>query len=324
MSSETRAERLMNFYRRMLQLRRFEERSIELYQQGLMGGSLHVGIGQEAVAVGVCAALRPDDYMTNTYRGRPQFLAKGADPGRTMAELLGRRDGYCRGKGGPMHVTAVELGCLGANAIVGAGVPIAVGAALSAKMQGSDRVAVTFFGEGATNQGAWHEAMNLAAVWQAPVVLVLENNQYAEMTPIRRTVRIERLADRATAYGIPAVIVDGMDVEAVHAAAVVAVARARSGGGPTLIEAQTYRFKGHMIGDSEVYRTREEVTEWMARDPLRLSRQKLIELGVAEDALDRAEREVERWIEEAVAFALASPEPTVESAFEDVWVSPSS
>src|SRR5690606_24134087 len=174
------------------------------------------------------------------------------------------------------------------------------------------------------NQGAWHEAMNLAAVWQAPVVLVLENNQYAEMTPIRRTVRIERLADRATAYGIPAVIVDGMDVEAVHAAAVVAVARARSGGGPTLIEAQTYRFKGHMIGDSEVYRTREEVTEWMARDPLRLSRQKLIELGVAEDALDRAEREVERWIEEAVAFALASPEPTVESAFEDVWVSPSS
>lgn len=303
----------------MLLIRRFEEKSIELYQQGLFGGSLHVGIGQEAVAVGVCSALRPDDYMTNTYRGRAQFLAKGADPGRTLAEMLGRRDGYCRGKGGPMHVTAVALGCLGANAIVAAGVPHAVGAALSARMQGLDRIAVTFFGDGATNQGVWHEALNLAAIWQAPVLLVLENNLYAEMTPIRSTVRIGQLAERAAAYGIPAVVVDGMDVEAVYAASLSAAQRARLGGGPTLIEAQTYRFKGHMIGDSEVYRTREEVQAWQARDPIPHAKQRLQDLGVDAGTLAGIDAAVTQHIEQAASWALASPNATLESAFEDVW-----
>lgn len=313
-------DRLTRFYRDMLLIRRFEEKSIELFKQpGLIGGSLHVGIGQEAVAVGVCSALRSDDYMTNTYRGRTQFLAKGADPGRTFAELLGRRDGYCRGKGGPMHITSVEQGALGANAIVAAGIPHAVGAALSARMQGINRIAVTFFGEGATNQGVWHEALNLAAIWQAPVLLILENNMYAEMTPIRSTVRIEHLADRAVAYGIPAVVVDGMDVEAVYSATVSAAIQARQGGGPTLIEANTYRFKGHMIGDTEVYRTQDEVDEWIARDPIRRLEQRLRELRVSASALAGIDAEVTQRIEEAAAWALSSPEATLESAYEDVW-----
>jgi TPP-dependent pyruvate/acetoin dehydrogenase alpha subunit len=218
-----------------------------------------------------------------------------------------------------MHIADVEHGALGANAIVAAGVPHAVGAALSAKMQGLDRIAVTFFGEGATNQGVWHEALNLAAIWQVPVLLILENNMYAEMTPIRSTVRINQLADRAAAYGIRAEVVDGMDVEAVYSATVSAAVRARQGGGPTLIEAHTYRFKGHMIGDLEVYRTREEVEEWITQDPIRRLEQRLRELGVGSAALADIDVEVTRRIEEAAAWAISDPESTLESAYEDVW-----
>lgn len=302
------------------EIRAFEEKSVELYKQGLLGGSLHSGLGQEAVAVGVCMALQTSDYITMTYRGRGQGLAKGADPFRLFAEMLGRIDGYCKGKGGPMHVASKDIGMLGANGIVGAGIPIAVGAALSAKTLSQKRAAVTFFGDGATNQGAFHESMNMAAVFKLPIVFICENNLYAEMTPIRDSVLNEHLAERGAAYRMRSVIVDGNDVRAVFEAANEAVLRAKTGEGPTFIEAKTYRLNGHMIGDPETYRERSEVEEWRTKEPLRRFRQACLDAGlIDEERMAVIASEAFALIEEVAERAKRSEEPRMEEIFTDVY-----
>ena len=311
---------LLQMYRMLLLIRRFEEQCVQLYKNGEIRGSLHPCIGQEATAVGACYALRQDDYLTCTYRGHGQALAKGLDAKEAMAELLGRRTGCSKGKGGSMHFTDPEVGLLGENAIVGAGVPIAVGAALSAQLDGSDRVSITFFGDGAVNQGAFAEALNLAAVWNAPIIFFCENNLYSEMTPIGEMVNIEQLADRATGFGIPGVTVDGYDPVALYEATLAAVDRARGGGGPTFIEAMTYRLVGHMIGDTEPYRTQEEVAEWRARDPIHAFPQRLVdEFGVSQAEIEAAQAEVEAQMAEVVRFALDSPWPSADEITQDIF-----
>jgi TPP-dependent pyruvate/acetoin dehydrogenase alpha subunit len=311
---------LLRIYRTMLLIRRFEERAVQLHMAGQVRGSLHPCIGQEATAAGACYALRRDDYMTCTYRGHGQAIAKGLDPKEAMAELLGRRTGCSKGKGGSMHYTDPRVGLLGENAIVGAGIPIAVGAALSAVLDHSDRVALTFFGDGAVNQGVFHEALNLAAIWSLPVIFFCENNLYSEMTPIRAMVKLECLADRAAGYGIPAVTVEGYDPLAVYETTLAAVEKARAGGGPTFIEAMTYRLVGHMIGDSEPYRTKEEVAQWRARDTIVAFPQRLeAEFGVPAARIRAVEAEVAAEIEGIVRFAQESPWPEPSEVTEDVW-----
>ncbi|OCT15431.1 pyruvate dehydrogenase (acetyl-transferring) E1 component subunit alpha [Paenibacillus pectinilyticus] len=310
---------LADFYRKMLLIREFEEQAIELYKEGLVGGSYHSYIGQEAVAVGVCSALREDDYITTTYRGRGQHLAKGADPQKLFAEILGKAEGYCKGKGGPMHIAAPEIGILGANGIVGAGVPIAAGGALSAKMQGLDRVSVTFFGDGAMNQGALYEAMNLAALWDLPMLFICENNEYSEMTPIRDSVKVEDFIGRAASLGIVSVSVDGNDPEAVYAESVRAVNRARSGQGPTFIEAKTYRLQGHMYGDSESYRSKDEVQSWREKDPIKRAKARLLEdAAVTESGLAIWHTELLARLSDAVHGARNSTEPDHIEIYTDV------
>ena len=311
---------MLEFHRRMWSIRAFEEKAVELFMAGELPGFLHSQIGQEAVCVGSCAALRPDDYMTSTHRGHGDVIAKGARLEPMMAELFARETGYCRGKGGSMHIFDFSLGILGANGIVGAGIPIAVGAALSASMRGTDQVALAFFGDGGTNTGAFHEGLNLASVWDLPAVFVCHNNEFAESTPRRIHQRVADVAQRAAAYGMPGVIVDGMDVVAVHEAVSAAVARAREGDGPTLVEAKTYRFLGHYIGDPQNYRAAEETVEWRKRDPILLLEHRLADSGILdEEAARRVEAEVRRGVEDAVAFARESPPPAPESAFEDVY-----
>jgi pyruvate dehydrogenase E1 component alpha subunit len=311
---------LLQMYKMMLLIRRFEEQCVEFYKNGEIRGSLHPCIGQEATAVGACYALRKDDYLTCTYRGHGQALAKGLDPKEAMAELLGRRTGCSKGKGGSMHFTDPDVGLLGENAIVGAGAPIAVGAALSAQLDGSDRVSITFFGDGAVNQGAFAEALNLAAVWNAPVIFFCENNLYSEMTPIEDMVNVEQLVDRAAGFGIPGVVVDGYDPVALYEATLAAVDRARGGGGPTFIEAMTYRLVGHMIGDTEPYRTQEEVAEWRARDPIYAFPQRLVdEFGVSQEEVEAAQAEVEAQMAEVVRFALESPWPSADEITQDIF-----
>lgn len=304
----------------LITIRKFEEKSIELYKSGLMGGSLHGYIGQEGVAVGVCSQLNKDDYLTVTYRSRGQAIAKGASMEKLFAEMMGKVDGYCKGKGGPMHITDLEIGFLGANGIVGAGIPIATGAAFTAKKKGTSQVSVTFFGDGATNQGVFHEALNLASIWKLPVVFVCENNLYSEMSPIADMAPNEHLAERALAYHIPAVIVDGNDVEAVSKVTQEAIERARNNGGPTFIEAKTYRQQGHMFGDAETYRTKEEVNEWKKKDPILLYTNKLIELGlVTDEFVEQLTHEIELKVEKAYQFALNSEQPNYDEIFTDVF-----
>ena len=310
---------LVRLYRMMLLIRQFEERAVELHQAGEIKGSLHPCVGQEATPTGACAALRPADYMTCTYRGHGQCLAKGLDPREAMAELLGRRTGCSKGKGGSMHYTDPRVGLIGENAIVGAGVPIAVGAALSAQMDGGDRVALTFFGDGAVNQGLFAEAINLAAIWQLPLILFCENNLYSEMTPIASMTRTS-LSKRVEGYGIPSAEVDGNDVEAVYDVTRAAVERARAGGGPTFVEAHTYRLLGHMIGDSEIYRSKAEVAEWREqRDPLKLTHARLLASGVSKAALGDVEASVVAEIDDVETFAKNSPYPELAEIWEDVW-----
>lgn len=311
--------REIRFFTEMVRIRRFEEMAVELYKEGLVGGSYHSYVGQEAVAVGVCAALTAEDAITTTYRGRGQHLAKGASAYRLFAELLGRRDGYCRGKGGPMHICDMENGILGANGIVAGGIPIAVGAALSRRMDGGKHVAATFFGDGAVNQGVFSESMNLAALWELPVIFVCENNLYAEMTPLHQYVKNTRLVDRAGAFGIPGEVVDGNDVAAVYHAARAAVNRARRGGGPTFLEMMTYRLHGHMLGDPETYRTKDEVAKWRAGDPILRWRNRLIENQTASaEGLDAREEAIVREIASAAERARASAEPDPSTIPEDV------
>ncbi|MCY0897889.1 MAG: thiamine pyrophosphate-dependent dehydrogenase E1 component subunit alpha [Firmicutes bacterium] len=317
---EDHARQFLQWYELMLTIRRFEEQTIEWYQRGLIGGSLHPAIGQEAIAVGALDAVRPTDYMTMTYRGRGQALAKGASLEGVMAEVLGKASGLCKGKGGPMHITDVTHGIIGANAIVAAGIPIAVGAALAAHLAGDGRIAVTFFGDGAVNQGVFHEALNLAAIWTLPIVFVCENNLYSEMTPIREMVKNEAVSERAAAYRIPAAVVDGNDVAAVAETVGMAIDRARSGGGPTFIEALTYRFVGHMVGDPETYRSREEVAQWREKDPILQARRRIEAEGWATpESLTALDDRVTARIRTAAEQVLQAPEPDLEERLADVY-----
>jgi len=313
--------RKLGQYRDMLLIRRFEERCNALFLQGKIPSTLHLAIGQEATAVGVCSALRPDDFVFGTHRPHGQALAKGVRPHAIMAELFARVGGCCKAKGGSMHVGDVSVGMFPAIAIVGANAPIATGAALSAKMRGSGQVAVCFFGEGGANEGAVHEAMNMAAIWRLPVLFICENNLYGASTPVSQVVAVPDIADRAAAYGMTGIVVDGNDVLAVERTARAAVERARRGDGPTLIECKTYRLCGHSRSDACNYRTREEEAQWREKDPLtRLARDLSTQIGAAaEEELERIEREVTQLIDEAVAFAEASPPPQPEDALLDVF-----
>src|SRR4051794_4916890 len=252
----------------MWRIRRFEEAVDDLFARGLMHGTMHLSIGQEASATGTCFALRDDDAITSTHRGHGHCIAKGADLERMMAELLAKETGYCRGRGGSMHIADVATGNLGANGIVAGGIPIAAGAGLAYKIQGIDRVVVSFFGDGATNEGAFHEAVNLAAIWKLPVIFVCENNKYGMSFSTEKSIAVDTIAERSAAYGLPGVTVDGNDVEAVNEAVATAVTPARAGEGPTLLESLTYRHKGHSKSDKNLYRTREEISEWRDKDPI--------------------------------------------------------
>ena len=311
-------------YGTMLRMRRFEEEVFEFYKKGLMPGLAHLYLGQEAVATGVCAALNDDDYIGSSHRGHGHLVARGADTGRMMAEILGKETGYCRGKGGSMHIMALDKGILGANGIVGGEIPIATGAAYSAKYRGTKQVAVSFFGEGASNEGAFHESLNMASAWDLPVVYVIENNLYGISVDIRDVTKLENLADRASGYGIPGVAVDGMDVLAVYAAAGEAVRRARGGKGPSIIECKTYRWQGHHVGDPGAYRMRRDKNEkekWMARCPVKCFRAKMLEEGISEGKIAAIETAVEDEIQAAVKFAVDSPYPDAGEAFDDVFAS---
>jgi TPP-dependent pyruvate/acetoin dehydrogenase alpha subunit len=314
-------DKLIEMYRTMWSIRAFEMKVVELYKRNMIRGSTHVYLGQEAIAAGVCAALRPDDLITSTHRGHGHCLAKGGQPKPMMAELLGRYEGYCKGKGGSMHIADLDLGILGANGIVGGGLCLAAGAALSCQYRGSDQVVVCFFGDGAFNQGPFHESANLAAVWKLPVVYVCESNQFALSTRTGSVLAIGDLAARAGAYGFPGVTVDGDDVMAVYEVAEAAVARARAGGGPSLIVADSYRWEGHMVGDPQEYRTRREVEERMKKCPISRLRQNLIAQGVlGEREADQIEEEMKALAQEAAEYAQSCPEPPLETLLSDVYV----
>lgn len=320
MTLELQRENLAEIYRKMLEIRCFEEKVFELYGQNLVPGTIHLYAGEEAVAVGVCSSLRKSDYITSTHRGHGHCIAKGADLKRTMAEILGKETGYCKGKGGSMHIADFTVGMLGATAVVGAGLPIAVGAGLSAKLRKTDQVVACFFGEGASNQGTFHESINLASAWRLPVIFVCENNLYAMGTRQSRIMNIKNIADRASAYGIPGVTIDGNDVLAVFEASREAVERARKGEGPTLIECKTYRHKGHSRVDPAKYRPKEEVEQWLAKDAVKRFREKLLkDLSFSEEDIERIESEVSIKVEGAVKFALESPFPSEEEALQDVY-----
>ncbi len=318
MSTDT--EKLLWMYTNMLKIRRFEEKVGEFFAAGKIPGFVHLYIGEEAVATGVCAHLRKDDYITSTHRGHGHLISKGGDLKLMMAELFGKRTGYCKGKGGSMHIADVDLGILGANGIVGGGPPIATGAALAAKYRGTDGVAVCFLGDGASNQGTFHEGVNLASIWKLPAIFVVENNMYGISLPQTRSMRVQDIADRAAAYDIPGFVVDGNDVIAVYEAAGEAIQRARAGEGPALIECKTYRYRGHFEGDPMVYRTREEEEMWRAKDPISRFETKLMEMGVLNEAQAREINErILAQVEEAVRFAEESPWPAPEEVLEDVY-----
>jgi pyruvate dehydrogenase E1 component alpha subunit len=317
---------ILDIYTRMLRIRRFEEAVGTLFAQGQLPGFVHLYIGEEAVGVGVCTALRDDDYITSTHRGHGHVIAKGGDFQRMMAELFGRATGYCKGKGGSMHIADFRIGMLGACGIVGGGIPVAVGAALSAYYRGTDQVAVAFFGDGAANEGSFHESLNLASALKLPAIFVCENNQYGEFTPAEKAMNIKDIAVRAAGYGIPGVIVDGTEALAVHQAATEAVARARRGDGPTLIEAKTHRKGGHAEGEAaflagQQYRSPAETEAAHKHDPVLKLQNYIVEQRLAPaDHLETLDHDIGAAITEAVAFARNSPEPDVASLYEDTWV----
>ncbi|MDH3752904.1 MAG: thiamine pyrophosphate-dependent dehydrogenase E1 component subunit alpha [Acidimicrobiia bacterium] len=313
---------LRDLHRRMVRIRQFEEGAGKLAEQAKLPGFLHLYVGEEAVAAGACAALTDEDQITSTHRGHGHLVAKGGDFRRMMAELMGRATGYCKGKGGSMHISDLSLGMLGANGIVGAGTPIAVGAAFANRYRDNGKVALAFFGDGATNIGAFHEAANMACALHLPIVFMCENNGYGEFTPREKTMAITDVVDRAAGYGMPGVIVDGMDAVAVYEAAVEAVARARAGDGPTMIEAKTYRYYNHhgVQNMGVQYRTDDEIEAWKKRDPISGLEARMAELGVmsADDAT-AVWAEVEAELGDAVQFAEDSPFPEPEALLSDVY-----
>jgi pyruvate dehydrogenase E1 component alpha subunit len=317
---ELTAEIQLDMYRTMTRIREFELAAIDLFKRGQVKGTVHPYIGQEASGVGVCSALEKEDVVTTTHRGHGHNIAKGADPKRMMAEILGRETGYCKGRGGTMHIAAFEVGSLGALGVVGATIPVAVGAALGFQMRGEHRVAVPFMGEGATNTGNFHESLNLASIWNLPVVFVVENNQYAVSTRVASVVKVADLSVRAASYGIPGYRIDGFDVLAVHEAAAEAIGRARRGDGPSLLVTECYRIEGHYAGEPEVYRSKAEVEEQRTKDPIQRFRAHLVEHGLASESdlaqIDAASR---HEMVKAVQYARASQPPDPATAMDYIY-----
>jgi len=311
---------LVGMYEQMWLIRAFEEAVADIYRRGLARGSAHAYIGEEAIAVGACATLRKEDYVVSTHRGHGHCIAKGLDVRRMMAEIMAKETGYCHGKGGSMHIADVSLGVLGANGIVGAGLPIAVGAGLSIKVRQSGQVVVAFFGDGAANTGSFHEALNLAGVQKVPVVFICENNLYGLNTSTARALSVENVADRAPAYGMPGLMVDGNDVVAVYEAVGEAVSRARRGSGPSLVECKTFRWLKHSVMTPVDLRPTEQIEEWKRRDPLPRLRATLLERGILDAAgATAAEERARAAIADAVRYASDGPEPTAASAYEDIY-----
>ena len=320
-------EMYMRMLHRMQLIRFFDETAADLVARGELVGAVHTYIGEEAVAVGACAALRDDDYITGNHRSHGHPIAKGGDVRRAMAELFGKRTGYCKGKGGSMHLADFSIGILGESGILGSALPVAAGAALASKLRGEDKVVIPFFGDGASNEGACHETMNLASVWKLPVVFVCENNQYAVTTSFHTSVSTENIADRASAYNMPGILVDGQDVVAMYEAVREAVARARAGQGPSLVEGRTYRYRDHSEGMERIvrvpYRSEEEIESWRKRDPIVIHRERLVAQGIATEAeVAQLEADDRKAIEEALDFARSSPYPDPEELFDDLYTNP--
>jgi pyruvate dehydrogenase E1 component alpha subunit len=313
-------EKLLDMYKKILLIRYFEEKAYEVFGTGAIAGTLHTYLGQEAIATGIIANLTDNDFITSTHRGHGHVLAKGASPDRMMAELYGKETGYCKAKGGSMHIADFKIGILGANGVVGGGIPIATGAGLSCKLKyHNKRVVACFFGDGASNTGGFHEAINLAGVWKLPVLFVCENNMYAMGTSIKIATAVDDIAKRAVGYGIIGVVADGNDVIDVYLKGKEAVQRAKAGQGPTLIECKTYRIKGHSKYDPATYRPQEEVDEWLKKDPIQIYRAKLVEFKIEESLLNSIEKNAMETIEHAIDFAQESPKGDVETSLEDVY-----
>lgn len=311
---------VVEMYTCMKKIREFEITAMNLFAEGKIPGFVHLYIGEEAVATGVCQHLSKDDYITSTHRGHGHMIAKGGDLKSMMAELFGKATGYCKGKGGSMHIADASKGILGANGIVGAGHNIAVGAGLSAKYKGSNQVCVCFFGDASTNQGTFHEALNLASIWKLPVVFVCENNYYGISMSQERHQSIKDIADRGNAYGIPGIAIDGNDVFAVYEAVEEAVKHARDGYGPTLIECKTYRHRGHFEGDPGTYKPAEEQKQWLEKDPVKRIINFMVENDIAtQEEINKIDEKINEEIKEAIKFAMESPEPSLESAVEDIY-----
>jgi len=317
MIEKARAERI---YTKMNEIRSFESKALSLFEENKLRGSVHLYIGEEAIAATVCSSLRDEDYIASTHRGHGHCIAKGARLDYAMAELMGKATGYCKGRGGSMHIADLSKGNLGANAIVGGGIPIAVGAALASKLSGADRVAVVFFGDGASNEGTFHESLNLASVWKLPVIFVCENNGFGITVPTWQSTSVTDIADRSHGYNIPGCVVDGNDVEEIDAAFQKALAHAKAGEGPSLIECKTYRWLGHWTGDPQVYRSREEVEAWKKKCPIIRYRTRLLEQGLfTETELDAIEQAARKSADDAAEFALSSPEPDPAHVLDDVF-----
>lgn len=310
-------------YRVMNEIRFFEEKAYEFFAANKLRGSVHLYTGEEAIASAIVSQLSDEDYITSTHRGHGHGIAKSGDLKSAMAELMGKETGFCHGRGGSMHIADLKKGNLGANAIVGGGIPIAVGGALAQSYLGKDNVTVTFFGDGASNQGTFHESLNLASVWNLPIIFVCENNGFGISVPVKQSTSVKDVSVRAKGYDMPGITVDGNDVYAIYEAAETAIKRARQGKGPTLIECKTYRWRGHWTGDPEVYRTKEEVKAWIEKDPIKRMKARMLEDKVATEAeLEAIEKKAMADVEEAAAFAVASPEPDPKTVMDNVYYVP--
>lgn len=317
---QTNTPLAVTMYEDLLRCRYVEEVSLNLFNEGLTPGRMHSYIGEEAIAVGTAAALQPGDVVVSTHRGGGHLAALKADINRVFAEYMGRVTGYSGGRGGPMHISVPEIGFLCTNGIVGSGIPVAVGAAMACVRTSPEKVVVCFFGDGAANTGSFHEGLNMAGIWKLPVVFVCENNGYAETLPVAKGIAVEDISSRAAGYGMPGITIDGNDVEAVHAAVSETIIRARTGEGPTLVEAKTYRIEQHFSGESNHYRTEDEVREWKERDPVRAFREKILERGSATpDELVKLEMDVHGEVEEAARRAMEAPFPDPETVQQGVY-----
>ena len=317
-------EFFLNLYKTMVRIRNFEIMAEKLFLEGELPGFIHLYIGEEAIATGIITNLKKEDFITSTHRGHGHMIAKGADINRMMAELYGRTTGYCKGKGGSMHIADFSIGVLGANGVVGGGLPIAVGAGLGVKMKKGNQVVVAFFGDGASNTGAFHESLNFASIYKLPVIFVVENNKFASTVYTKDTTSVENISDRAVGYGIPGITIDGNDVMTVYETAKEIIKRAREGGGPSLLEVKTYRVKGHFVGDPELYRDKKEVEEFWLNEPIKKFEKRLMEEKILnETEKNKIWEDAQKEIEESVRFAKESPMPSAENALTDLFVNDS-